>query len=381
MNFFGMSDNWSKILALTAAVGLLGLSHAYAGGKREKIEFSDPGAPLTESNLTEKINPSLNRLNPPPSGLKQMEDDLFRPLKSAIEPVDSMQGVMSVPPAGPQQPIQRPPLSKHAKQLLEQRRNWAFTDLNDLYPDQTPEEALGIKDYGADDKDTRPGSLVDRYYERDGQKASPTTARKPSEINFNGATSESFTGANNYVAMPELYPGATEVKKSLKALVPGSGDSSDTSVVNFKTPDPMAANSDELAAGKKRLEEFGRLLNSTASEPAHESPNAVEAFKFTYGTRTTTATLLGLDPTQPLQSAATAAPAQAHQIAVNPATGLVDINYAATHPSILNDPTATALGTVPYTANNQAPPLPSKTAESVRKMLDPFAGNMPKSKF
>jgi len=380
MNFSGMSGGWSKMLALTAVAGLLGVSQSHAGGKREKIEFSDPGLSVTDSNLTEKVNPGLNRLNPTPSGLKQVEDDLFRPLKNAIDPVDSMQGVMSVPPSGPLQQNQRPPLSKHAKQLLEQRRNWAFTDLDDLYPTQTPEEALGIKDYGANDKNTRPGSLVDRYYEHDGQNT-PSTTRKLSDINTTGVSQDSFTGVTSYVSRPELYPGASEVKKTLKAMVPGSSDNFDGSVATFKTSDSMLANSDESEAAKKRQDEFGRLLNAASPTLAKESPSGIETFKFTYGTRTTTATLLGLDPAQPAQASAVAAASQPHSISVNPATGLPDINFAATHPGILNDPTATALGTVPTSASFAPPPTPAKTAESVRKMLDPFAGNMPKSKF
>ncbi|MDB6023220.1 MAG: hypothetical protein JWQ04_3077, partial [Pedosphaera sp.] len=59
---------------------------------------------------------------------------------------------------------------------------------------------------------------------------------------------------------------------------------------------------------------------------------------------------------------------------LNPATGLPDPNATTLHSSVYDDPTAAALG-----LPNPKPvitPTPPKTAESVRKMMDPFAAGL-----
>src|SRR5258708_2127717 len=196
MSFSGKNGRFCTMLAMAAAAGIFSLAKARAGGQGEKIEFFESGAPIMTSNLTATLNPGLNRLNPTLSGFKQVEEDLFGPLKSSMHQAGSTEGVMSVPLLGPQQQQPRPVLSKHSKELLEQRRNWAFTDLNDLYPEPSMEEALGVKQLGDDGKEKKPLSAIEKYYERQNQKTGFSPNARPGEPGATGK--QDFSGMNSF---------------------------------------------------------------------------------------------------------------------------------------------------------------------------------------
>jgi hypothetical protein len=66
-----------------------------------------------------------------------------------------------------------------------------------------------------------------------------------------------------------------------------------------------------------------------------------------------------------------------HRSTLNPALGVIDPTTAALHSHVYDDPTAAALGM----ANPVKPTAPSKPAETVKQMLDPFAASVMKPKF
>jgi hypothetical protein len=371
MSIFGMSGRCRAALALVSACAA-GLSTAYAGGHGEKIEFSEPSTPVMASNLTANLSPAVNRLNPTPSGFKQVEEDLFGPLKNSMQPVDSMQGVMTLP-MGPQQQQPRQVLSKRNKELMEQRRNWAFTDLNDLYPDPTMEEAFGIKQFNTDGTEKEPVSLIQRYYDRHDQKPAQNRNLRPGEKDAANSwdARQGYYGANGSNPNNALLTGAEPVRKNPFAPDSDDSDNSDKSVATFRASDAPRSPEDALAAQKHR-DEFSRLLDP--SLPTLKTTSKL--FGDAGGT--------GLNPqsakSDPLHDSNAQAAQQAHRNFGNPGTGFVDPTAAALHSHVYDDPTATALN-LPTLPKPVTVPTPPKTAESVQKMLDPFAAGLGKPKF
>jgi hypothetical protein len=100
---------------------------------------------------------------PKQNGLKQLEQDLFRPFET-IAPKGSLDGAY-VPTMPEPQPNTPNVQSKRAKELLERRRDWAF---------ETPEEILATssddtmnrRDKGKQSEDKSQLSPIERFYER-----------------------------------------------------------------------------------------------------------------------------------------------------------------------------------------------------------------------
>jgi hypothetical protein len=115
---------------------------------------------------------------PKSNGLKQLEQDLFRPFEN-VAPKGSLEGAFVPAMPQPQPRANSPALqSKRAKELLEQRRDWVF---------ETPEEILATDDLlnrrennkQSDDKSNL--SPVERYYERLYNKEKKESSRKGSK--------------------------------------------------------------------------------------------------------------------------------------------------------------------------------------------------------
>ncbi len=116
-----------------AVLALLGCCFELMARAGEKIEFSTAGSATNSSGNTSSAASDFNRLNPTPNAFKQMQDDLLHPIKSEQSPVDSMQGVMTLPKPGRQQQQQTTPAAAaRAKRARDKKKNWAFANMNDL---------------------------------------------------------------------------------------------------------------------------------------------------------------------------------------------------------------------------------------------------------
>lgn len=371
MSISGVKNRCCAALAVVSALASAG-TVAFAGGHGEKIEFSEPSTPVVASNLTANLNPTVNRLNPNPSAFKQVEEDLFGPLKNSMQPADSMQGVMTLPLPGPQQQQPRQVLSKHAKELLDQRRNWAFTDLNDLYPDPTLEEALGVKQFGPDGKEQEPVSLIQRYIERKDDKLSQKNNLHPGQKDANA---DSWDGRPVNYGLNSINPNGTSLPVAQPVrknpFAPDSDDS-DKSVATFRASNMQRDPEDTLMAQKHR-EEFSRLLDPSlpASKPA-TTPLFGNVDQTGFNSLLTKSDASHDNNAQSAQ--------QSRRNVVNPVTGLADPNANALYSHVYQDPTATALGQPTVPKPVAVTPRP-KTAESVQKMLDPFGAALGKPRF
>lgn len=119
------------------------------------IHFSDPKADTASTNV--------NQMGVRNSGLKNLEDDLFRPLQS-FSPKSSLDGVAApLPPPHVTRPVVP---SQRARELMDRRRNWVFTQPEDSIPGLTAEEMFNLREYDEDGQEKKKLSAVEEYYER-----------------------------------------------------------------------------------------------------------------------------------------------------------------------------------------------------------------------
>jgi hypothetical protein len=142
-------------LAAMAASSLL-LCSAQAGGKQRgrPIDFSEP--------RSDEVTTNLHQLTSKKDGLKQLEEDLYKPLQ-LFSPKSSLEGVVAPPPRPPSGSVIQ---SKRAKELLERRKNWVFMSPEDLLAGPTVEEILKSPQYDVNGQDKKDLPPLAGYYRR-----------------------------------------------------------------------------------------------------------------------------------------------------------------------------------------------------------------------
>jgi hypothetical protein len=120
------------------------------------IEFWDPNQTEVTTNLNQ-ANQILSR----PSKLKQIEEDIFRPLENTLTPRDSLQGVPAVP-YRPEPAVVIP--SKRAQELLERQRNWIFMTPAEVLGASKAEETLKSSGLETEMVEKEKTSAMQRYY-------------------------------------------------------------------------------------------------------------------------------------------------------------------------------------------------------------------------
>lgn len=150
------SASFSFGLVLVAlSLGGLWLCRAAAADRPpgKTIEFSEPKSPEVLTNL--------NELGSRKDSLRQLEEDLYRPLQG-FSPRSSLDGVFAPPARPPGAPVIQ---SKRVRELLERRKNWIFMTPEDLTMELTPEEIFKLPQYGEDGQEQKRGPSLERYYQ------------------------------------------------------------------------------------------------------------------------------------------------------------------------------------------------------------------------
>ena len=125
---------FSRQICLGATIlvlsGLL-VCNAQPGGKQRgrPIEFSVP--------RSDEVTTNLHQLMSKPDGLKQLEEDLYKPLQ-LFAPQSSLDGVVALPTRPPPTPVIQ---NKRVKEMLERRKNWVFMSPEDLLAAPTVERS------------------------------------------------------------------------------------------------------------------------------------------------------------------------------------------------------------------------------------------------
>ena len=156
MSFRFLSPRWYLGMAALLLCGCV-VNNAQAAGTprgRRINEFVEP--------RSDEVTTNLHQLTDKKDGLKQLEEDLYRPLQS-FAPQSSLDGVVARPPLPRAEPAIQ---SKRVKELLERRKNWVFMTPEDLLAAPTVDEILKTPQIQHESKEKEDLSAVERYYQR-----------------------------------------------------------------------------------------------------------------------------------------------------------------------------------------------------------------------
>ena len=263
-------------VAALALSGLLVYS-AQAGGKQRgrTIEFSEP--------KSDEVSTNLHQLTSKKDGLRQLEEDLYKPLQS-FAPKSSLEGVVAQPHRPPASSVIQ---SKRAKELLERRKNWEFMTPEDLMSGPTVEGILKAPQYDADGRQKKDLPPMERYYQR-------LTAKRPSGKSPSQSKDDDLFGASrktnprDQLALHDDSNLPSGVKESAQALQQWS--ESDTAGGPFSRGATRSGFSDVFGLGdntqsKEQVAEHKKLMDEYRSivDPSWRSPAVANAAKPDYG--------------------------------------------------------------------------------------------------
>jgi hypothetical protein len=258
------------LAALAASAVLVG--SAQAGSRRgvgRPIEFTEP--------RSYEVTTNLNQLTSKKDSLKQLEEDLYRPVQS-FTPKSSLDGVMAPPLRAPAPSAIQ---SKRAKELLERRRNWVFMSPEDLFAAPTVEQILKAPDYGPGGLEKKEMPTLERYYHS-------LAPKRPARTSSDTAKEDELFNVAKKSTAPEAVPenddsdlpaGLKESADALKNLFQtGKSDSplsQGATPTSFSDPFGLASRvrtDEQTLAHKQLMDEYRTLLDPISHPPA--VPNA-----------------------------------------------------------------------------------------------------------
>ena len=331
----------------TAALAVSGLlvCSAQAGGKERgrTIEFSEP--------KSDEVTTNLHQLTSKKDGLRQLEEDLYKPLQS-FAPKSSLEGVVA--------PLPRPPASsviqsKRARALLERRKNWEFMSPEDLTAGPTVEEILKGPQYGADDNQKQELQPMERYYQRLATKR--PGGKSPSQSKDDDLLDASRkTNPHDQLASHDDSNLPSGLKESAQALQQLS--ESDTAGGPFGRGATRSSFSDIFGLGantlsKQQMAEHTKLMNEYHSivDPSWHPPAVASAANPAFGLT---------DAAQPMRNAAAGLAGSSSLATHRGLDAQWDVINPMLGPPGLPDVNAQALG-----QSRPAPPVPKVESPTV----------------
>ena len=233
-------------------------------GRGRPIEFSAPRSGEVSTNLHQFMNK--------PDGLKQLEEDSYRPLQP-LAPQSSLDGVVVLPT----RPAATPAIqSKRVKEMLERRKNWVFMSPEDLVSAPTVEGILNAPARGPDGREKKESPALEGYYER--QAAKRSAANNPAQSKDDelfGARSKANSREEPDVQEDSDLPSSLrESAETLKKMLgPGGSDNpiaqealhgslSDTFGLGNNTP-----SKEQIQYNKKYMDEYRSVLDAAWQPP------------------------------------------------------------------------------------------------------------------
>ena len=255
------------ILALTSLV----VCSADAAGRQRgrPIEFSVP--------RSDEVTTNLHQLTNRKDGLRQLEEDLYKPLRS-FAPKSSLEGV-AAPSVRPAAPSVIP--NKRVKELLERRKNWVFMTPEDLVGEPTVDEILKAPQFETDGQQKQDLPAFERYYQS-------LTGRRPAANKPNQAKEDELFGSlkpsdpQDDLDLPDISELPSGLRESAEALdrlfEPGASDSPfarAATPTRFSDIFGLGANTlskQQLQEHKKFMDEYRSLVDPSWRPPALATP-------------------------------------------------------------------------------------------------------------
>jgi hypothetical protein len=339
--------------------GLLA-GNAQTGSKERgrPIEFSLP--------KSDEVTTNLQQLTSKKDSLKQLEEDLYKPLQS-FRPESSLDGVVAPPP----RPSSAPPIqSKRVKELLERRKNWVFMSPEDLVSEPTVEDVLKTPQLGLDGQEKKELPAIERYYRRlSNKRVDPDNLLQPKNEDLFGTPSKSNSRDERSQQEDANLPGGLrESAQTLSKLV-----ESDSNDGRFSRASTHGDFSDAFGLGneplsKEQIQEHKKFMDDYHSmvDPGWHPPAIATAENLM--------STLGADAAASAGKSAVGLPSS---LSPAPHTALevqMDVTSPQLGPAALPDVNAQALG-----QTRPTPALP--TVEPTRVMPPPPSFAAPKRSF
>jgi hypothetical protein len=258
---------WLAATSLVVSVVVVGSAKAQSKERGRPIEFSLP--------KSDEVTTNLQQLTSKKDSLKQLEEELYKPLES-FSPKGSLEGVAAPLPRAPSAPAVP---SKRVKDMLEKRKNWVFMSPEDMLGTPTVEDVLKTPEGVPDKEEKNELPAIERYYKR------LTTKKVGVDRSLESKNEELFGMPSKQKAREERASGkesnvpigVRESAQELTKLVEGdSRDSGDSVFTQEKVHDNL---SDIFGLGnhpptKEQVQEHKKFMNEHHSlvDPSWHPP-------------------------------------------------------------------------------------------------------------
>lgn len=241
-------------VALLGAVVGLASTPLRAQRYSRPIEFSGP------LNRTLGTNLNAAKLQSPDDRTPwlKLDESPFH-ASDLFDSGNSLQGVMAPVYLSP---VLSPSQRKRLKDQEDRRKNWEFAQPDDAAELPTAEDLLNLPEYGADGRDKKSSSVVQRYLERVDPSRKQTQDRASDPDRFSDNKQPSLLD-------DRLRRDGSPLKNEIGGWLPGATGADVPSALPGSENNDSVMLFERTRTLKARLSEFNQLLNSgTASGPA-----------------------------------------------------------------------------------------------------------------
>jgi hypothetical protein len=235
MRFYALRPVLLATAIVVTAPNICSVAQERKADKPAQISGSKIGNDATNS-------PSFR---PKQNGLKQLEQDLFKPFEN-ISPKGSLDGAF-IPTMPQPQPNAPAVQSKRAKELLEQRRDWVFETPEEILAAPSTDDILNRRDNPKQGDDKSKLSPMERFYERLSNKEKKESARKGSKRDQLAESQKSGSLADDAETDDDadLPLGVRETQREMRMLLAPKERKNDSSM------EPENGLSDVFGFGRK----------------------------------------------------------------------------------------------------------------------------------
>jgi hypothetical protein len=246
-------------MAISAVAGLS------VFGVRADEKKSEPVESLgSRSGNVTTNSPSFK---PKQNGLKQLEQDLFKPFET-LSPRGSLDGAF-VPSMPPPQPAAPSVQSKRAKELLERRRDWVFETPEEILATSSNDDNINRRDQEKEADDKSKLSPVERFYDRlyNREKKGPTQKGNKRDQLLDSRKSGVLTDDSEADDDSDLPLGIRETQREMKKLLSPRDRKDDSSTepsrTGFSDIFGLGKNTrsrEEIEIQKERMDQYKELV-------------------------------------------------------------------------------------------------------------------------
>lgn len=353
------------------AVALAGLAVAATlaiaddkAGKSQPLGPTSAPAPVSAPAAAASASRPSSATNSIPTAAEyeEIERRLVKPYEF-LKRKNSLDSMFDLPmPSNLPQTAPARPLSRRALEELDRRRNWAFSDLNELYDQPSLDDFLSPRKSDDATRDDTAISIIERYYQSGASKA-PDSKKKSNDPN-DAAGRKVDRVPGDFDPMASAFKGTDPFFRKMMTGDSGVEEKNLTETAAFTQVKDSKADAEALEQ-QRRLAIFRHELDASYPLPKTDNPFA----------------FAGADSQTSVLAGVTNSPFAFQHTDIHPSSVITDPNARAFRSRVYDDPTARALGLPQrpmYPVTTSAPP---PTAHSVLSQIDPFNANAPKPKF